>query len=155
MKQSISEFNDFKDLFRISYMKKKEEAVLEKSAKKWWVENFGATFGSTSSRLSDSNGVMAKDKLTWHYSAGMLMFGVPELGDYHYPFIIMMIHFQKWNLKEWKDGYKYGKYCRTSKEELTNHNYRDANPYNNVRFYSNKAWDTGYIMGLDAFKFKI
>lgn len=136
-------------------MNKKEKSILEKSAKKWWEENFGATYGSTTSHLSDSNGVLAKEKLTWHYSGGMLMFGIPSMGDYYYPFIIKMIHFQKWNLKEWRDGYKYGKHCRTSGEKLTNNNYRDANPYNRVSFYSQDAWDAGYIMGLSSFKFKI
>lgn len=144
----MKEFTRFKDLFIDRNMvTKKFISVLQKDALKWYQDNFGAIFGSTSN--------VDSPEITWHYSIGMLSFGAKRLGaDYYFPFIIRMIHFERWKLKEWKEGFKYGKLCSTSKMKLTNHNYRDANPYAEHDFYRNDVWDAGYIMGLSNFSFK-
>lgn len=145
----MQEFKKFKELFTSKDIKtsKKYNAGLEKEALEWFKQNFGATFGSTT--RCDT-----KDIITWHYSCGMLSFGVPPMGDYYYNFIIQMVHFEFWKTKEWKEGFKYGLYCGKSKMKLSNKNYRDANPYPDWNFYSSDAWDAGYIMGLSKFSFK-
>ncbi len=81
------------------------------------------------------------------------MFGVPQIGDYYYKFIIKAIHFKFFNTKEYKQGYLYGQKCSKSKMKISNTNYRDANPHTLIDFYSRSAWDCGYIFGLVNYKF--
>lgn len=146
-------FLRFKELFTDNKIKvsKKYEAALEKEAIKWFTGNFTAKFGT---RSHDNN------EYGWAYTCGCLSFSVKGLGEgsngsYYYKFILRMIHCQLWNQKEWREGLKYGRYCKDSKMKLTNNNYRDANPYPEVNFYSNEAWDAGYVMGLSNFRFKL
>ncbi len=141
-------FENFKDLFiphRVKVLKKYESEI-EKKALSWFKKNFDASFGSTTN-------CNTKSIITWHYSAGLLMFGIPPVGDYMYHFVIKMIHFEHWQTKEWKEGFKYGKFCSKSDMKVTNDNYRDGNPYAEQNFYSREAWDAGYIMGLSNYSF--
>jgi hypothetical protein len=144
----MQEFKRFQELFISKEVKttKKYNDSIEKEALDWFKKEFGATFGTTT--RCDT-----KNFITWHYSTGLLMFGIPKIGSYHYKFIIMMIHFQYWKVKEWEEGYLYGQYCGKSKMKVRNNNYRDANPYTENNFYHNKAWDAGYMMGLSNFLF--
>jgi hypothetical protein len=126
---------------------KKDQQRIETAALDWFKKHFNPVFGSQS--RCDTKG-----KITWHYSVGLLCFGFPKLSDYHYKFIIQMIHFEKWKNKEWQEGFMYGKWCSNSNMKITDKNYRDRNPYPETDFYRNTAWDAGYIMGLSKFSFK-
>lgn len=143
----MKDFSKFQMLFIPHDVKilSREQKLLEKEAMKWFKEHFIVVFGSTT--RCDT-----KDKITFHYSVGLLTFGFPGLGDYYYKFLFKMIHFEKWQLKEWKEGFAYGKYCSKSKMKLRDNNYRDGNPYKD--FYRNEVWDCGYMMGLYNFSFK-
>ena len=144
----MKEFKRFPELF---YDRKKETkkytTLLQKEAKEWFEDNFSATFGSTTR-------IGCEKIFTWHFTCGMLSFGIPSLGTYHYKFIIKMIHFELWKTKEWREGFKYGRFCDKTEPKHTNDNYRDANPYSEIKFYSNDAWDAGYVMGISNYSFK-
>lgn len=143
----LKEFARFQELFNKGVKtSKKYDSALQDEAKKWFEENFNAVFGSTS-RCDDPGG------LVWHFSIGSLMVGCKPLGCYYYKFIIKMIFFELWDLKEWREGFKYGRHCMKAQPELTNDNYRNGNPYPEQNFYSRAAWDAGYIMGLYNFSF--
>jgi hypothetical protein len=141
----MKEFERFKDLFYCSNIKKYNTA-LENKCLKWWKDNFNSVFGTTT--RCDT-----KTVLSWHWSLSTLCFGIPKLGDYHYAFVIKMIHFEYWQVKEWKEGFKYGR--RVIRENITptNNSCRDGNPYSKIQFYSHDAWDAGYIQGLDNYHF--
>ena len=143
----MKQFERFQELFipKNINVTKKHQKDLQKDALKWFKDQFGASFGSTTN-------INTKDVITWHYTSDLLMFGVPEIGDYVYSFIIKMIHFDRWALKEFYEGYGYGQICSKSKMKPTNFNYRDGNPYSD--FYRNQVWDAGYICGLSNFSFK-
>ena len=140
-----AEFTQFKELF-IPEKSKKATKELEKNALKWFKSEFNAIFGSTTN-------CMTEKYITWHYSINKLMFGIPSLGDYHFKFVIKMIHFEHWQLKEWKEGFRFGREVHKGIYTMGNSKLRDANPYSETNFYSNIAWDTGYIMGLSNYKF--
>lgn len=147
--KKIEDFHLFKMLFIPNEVKtlKKDIKRLEKESFNWFKKYFNTVFGTTT--RCDT-----KDVITYHYSVGLLMFGIPSLGDYYYKFIIEMIHYENWQLKEWKDGFMYGKYCAKSKMKVRDNNYRDGNPYSETDFFRRSAWDAGYIMGLSNFSFK-
>lgn len=141
-------FKSFQKLFIPTDIKilKKEKNILEKEAMDWFKKYFNPVFGSTTN-------CNTKEVVTYYCAGSLLHFGFPNLGDYHYKFILRMIHFELWQTKEWKEGFKYGKFCMKSDMPLSNDNYRDANPYTDIDFYRSSAWDCGYIMGLSNFSF--
>ena len=111
---------------------KKSELSLEKDAKSWFVENYGAKFATGN-----------PDFFGWHYSAGMLMFNIPHVGFYYYKHVIKMIHFFNWKEKSFGEGYKY--YQRYNPQR---HVHIDDNPYSASNFYNNCGWSWGFILRL-------
>lgn len=139
----MKEFTKFQHLFVPHDVKtlKKYESALEKEALQWYKDNFKAVFGSTTSNQDV--------KFTWHWSVGMLMFGIKGLGDYHYKYVIMMIHFEHWKNNEWRTGFAFGRKVEKENITLKESPLRDANPYSEeTNFYNHYAWDAGYMMGL-------
>jgi len=141
-------FERYQDLFLNIKTSKKFDNQLEKEALKWFKENFGAVFGSTTN-------CDTKNRISYHYSAGTLMFGVPNIGDYYYNFIMKAIHFKYFNVRAYNIGYAYGQKCSKSKMKISNTNYRDGNPFAKVEFYNHSAWDCGYIFGLSNYRFDL
>jgi len=135
----MEEFDEFEDLY--VERKPKENLVFEKRALKWFKNNFNAVFGS------DCN---TKEKPLWYYTCGILIFGLPNIGEYNYKFIIEILHLQLWKEEICKEGFDFGFRIR-NKEEF-NHNGRDSNPYEKGT-YDYQKWDCGYISGLGGFSF--
>jgi len=130
----MEDFKRLKELFFNVKRTKKEEKQLHKDAIEWFEKEFLATFGK---ELNKSH--------YWAFKAGLLCFTIPELGEYyHYSFAILLLHFKKYNTKEFKEGFKYG--LKSIKQETK---YRDGNPYKEtIFFYQKMAWDCGYMNAL-------
>ncbi len=136
----MTPFLRFKDLFLIEHptsvkLSKKFLLDLEKQSIKWYEDNFNAKYDLTKASPH-----------RWYYTAGMATFEVQGLGAYTFRFIMQMMHFEFWNVPQFKEGFMYGR--KGVKTEVS----RDDNPYKSNFFYES-AWDAGYICGLSNFKF--
>lgn len=132
-------------IFKLLKMTKKDQQkeILkkEKQAIKWFETNFKAVFGGQTICTD-------KGKVTWHYTTGILIFGFPKLGDYHYEFVMEIIDLQQKKDVIFNDGFAFGR-C-VQQKTIESHKGRDSNPYERDN-ENRKKWDAGYISGLSNF----
>lgn len=131
-KLEATEFERFQELFWSGKVTKQYEKELEKASIKWY-ESIGAKFGSHSDSAHK-----------WAYKGGSLLFNSYNVGWYNYSFIMMLLHFEIWSNQAFVDGFDY--------TILSEKRDRDANPYSRIDFFNRRAWDCGYILGLQKNK---
>lgn len=137
----MKEFSRFQDLFRTGYDTKKYETQLEKEAIKWFVDEFVAKFGNVVSPVPSGN----KSKYRWAYNAGTLLFyDALAGGGYHYKWIIARLHFRFWKTPAYLQGYRYSK-------KAGGRSRWSKNPYTEIDFVNDTAWDCGYSDGITAY----
>jgi len=134
----IKPFDRFQELFNMCKATKKYEAELEKEALNWFKDNFNAVFGSNS--RCDQKEI----EFLWHYTTGLLILEVKNIGGYHYKFTVKAAMFNHLKTPSYLQGFKQVRKLKKSNEQCD----RDANPYPKHDFYNRQAWDCGYICGL-------